>query len=83
KIRIEYHYDKSIIIEHTQIDTNNQQAIKLIIFPEKINSANKLFQHKTTHNSTRGIYTQMQQNYIQDKNCELIYLNEKYKINET
>ncbi|MBK2164186.1 aminodeoxychorismate synthase component I [Francisella tularensis] len=83
KIRIEYHYDKSIIIEHTQIDTTNQQAIKLIICPEKINSANKLFQHKTTHNSTRGFYTQMHQKYIQDKNCELIYLNEKDNITET
>ncbi|EDZ91306.1 aminodeoxychorismate synthase component I [Francisella tularensis] len=83
KIRMEYHYDKSIIIEHTQIDTTNQQDIKLIICPEKINSANKLFQHKTTHNSTRGFYTQMHHKYIQDKNCELIYLNEKDNITET
>ncbi|OIN83267.1 aminodeoxychorismate synthase component I [Francisella sp. TX07-6608] len=83
KIRIEYHYDKSIIIEHTQIDITNQQDIKLIICPEKINSANKLFQHKTTHNSTRGFYTQMHHKYIQDKNCELIYLNEKDNITET
>ena len=84
KICVEYHYDKSIIIEHTQIDTTKQRPIKLVVCPEKINSANKLFQHKTTHNSTRGFYTQMHQKYInQDKNCELIYLNEKDNITET
>lgn len=35
KIRLEYHYDKSINIEHTEINTTNQQAIKLIVCPEK------------------------------------------------
>lgn len=84
KIRVEYRYDRSIIIEHTQIDTTKQQLIKLVVCPKKINSANKLFQHKTTHNSTRGFYIQMHQKYInQDKNCELIYLNEKDNITET
>lgn len=84
KIRVEYHYNKSIIIEHAQIDTTKQQPIKLLVCPEKINSANKLFQHKTTHNSTRGFYAQMHQKYInQDKNYELIYINEKDNITET
>ncbi|APC91582.1 MULTISPECIES: chorismate-binding protein [Francisella] len=84
KIRVEYHYDKSITIEHTQIDTTKQQLIKLVVCPEKTNSANKLFQHKTTHNSTRGFYTKMHKKYInQDKNCELIFLNEKNNITET
>ncbi|MBK2026022.1 bifunctional chorismate-binding protein/class IV aminotransferase [Francisella philomiragia] len=83
KIRLEYHYDKSINIEHTKINTTNQQAIKLKICPEKINSANKLFQHKTTHSLTRGFYTQMHHKYIHEDNCELIYLNEKDNITET
>ncbi|MBK2258775.1 aminodeoxychorismate synthase component I [Francisella philomiragia] len=83
KIRLEYHYDKSINIKHTKINTTNQQAIKLKICPEKINSANKLFQHKTTHSSTRGFYTQMHHKYIHEDNCELIYLNEKDNITET
>ncbi|AJI75792.1 aminodeoxychorismate synthase, component I [Francisella philomiragia subsp. philomiragia ATCC 25015] len=83
KIRLEYHYDKSINIEHTEINTTDQQAIKLKICPEKINSANKLFQHKTTHSSTRGFYTQMHHKYIHEDNCELIYLNEKDNITET
>ncbi|MBK2095079.1 chorismate-binding protein [Francisella philomiragia] len=83
KIRLEYHYDKSINIEHTEINTTEQQAIKLKICPEKINSANKLFQHKTTHSSTRGFYTQMHHKYIHEDNCELIYLNEKDNITET
>ncbi|QWU98489.1 bifunctional chorismate-binding protein/class IV aminotransferase [Francisella salimarina] len=83
KIRLEYHYDKSINIEHTEINTTDQQTIKLKICPEKINSANKLFQHKTTHSSTRGFYTQMHHKYIHEDNCELIYLNEKDNITET
>ena len=83
KIRLEYHYNKSIVIEHIQIDTIKQQAIKLIVCPEKINSVNKLFQHKTTHSSTRGFYTQMHHKYIKEKNCELIYLNENDNITET
>ncbi|MEY8702042.1 chorismate-binding protein [Francisella philomiragia] len=83
KIRLEYHYDKSINIEHTEINTTEQQAIKLKICPEKINSANKLFQHKTTHSSTRGFYNQMHHKYIHEDNCELIYLNEKDNITET
>ncbi|MEY8714467.1 aminodeoxychorismate synthase component I [Francisella philomiragia] len=82
KIRLEYHYDKSINIEHTEINTTDQQAIKLKICPDKINSANKLFQHKTTHSSIRGFYTQMHHKYIHDDNCELIYLNEKDNITE-
>ncbi|MDE4994833.1 chloroperoxidase, partial [Francisella tularensis subsp. holarctica] len=76
-------YDKYISMEHTQIDTTNLQAIKLLICPEKLYSANKLFQQKTTHNSTRGLYTHLHQKYIQDKNCQHIYLNEKENITET
>ncbi|WP_150467379.1 bifunctional anthranilate synthase component I family protein/class IV aminotransferase [Francisella sp. SYW-9] len=84
KIRLEYNYDKSFIIEHNHIDTGVTKPIKLIICPEKIDSKNKLFQYKTTHSSTRGFYTQMHDKYIAiETGCELIFLNEKNCITET
>lgn len=84
KIRLEYDYDGSIKIEHSQIETSNKQPVKLRVCPERINSKNKLFQYKSTHSSTRGFYTQMHNKYIAaDKSCELIFLNEKNNITET
>ncbi|BCD91115.1 aminodeoxychorismate synthase, component I [Francisella halioticida] len=84
KIRLEYSYDKSLIIEHSQIDTNIKQSVKLIVCPERVDSKNKLFQYKTTHNSTRGFYTQMHNKYINTKNdYELIFLNENDYVTET
>ncbi|QIW10119.1 chorismate-binding protein [Francisella sp. LA112445] len=84
KIRLECNYDKSFIIEHNHIDTRVIKPIKLIICPEKINSKYKLFQYKTTHDSTRGFYTQMHSKYIAtETDCELIFLNENNYITET
>lgn len=84
KIRLEYSYDKSLIIEHNQIDSGSIESIKLIVCPEKIDSKNKLFKYKTTHYSTRGFYTQMHNKYItSQKDVELIYLNENNYITET
>ncbi|MED7818869.1 MULTISPECIES: aminodeoxychorismate synthase component I [unclassified Francisella] len=84
KVRLEYNYDRSIIIEHSHIDTSFIGPVKLIVCPEKINSKNKLFQYKTTHDSTRGFYTQMHNKYIATKkNSELIFLNENDYITET
>ncbi|MGQ4002016.1 bifunctional anthranilate synthase component I family protein/class IV aminotransferase [Francisellaceae bacterium CB299] len=84
KIRLEYRYDNSVEICHTEIDNTKIEAVKLIISPEKIDSTNKLFRYKTTHDSTRGFYTEMHNKYIaSQENKELLFLNEFGNITET
>lgn len=84
KLRLEYNYSQEFKIEHFEIAEQENQIIKLQICPQKINSANKLFNYKTTDSSTRGFYTQMQQKYIQDdKFKELIYFNQDDYVTET
>ena len=84
KIRLKYHYNKNIKISHTMIDSSNIKPIKLIISPEKIDSKNKLFRYKTTHDFTRGFYTKMHNKYISNQeDKELLFLNEFGNITET
>ena len=66
------------------IDSSNIKPIKLIISPEKIDSKNKLFRYKTTHDFTRGFYTKMHNKYISNQeDKELLFLNEFGNITET
>lgn len=84
KIRLEYQYNQDVTIEHIEINSNNKQRILLQICPEKINSKNQLFNHKTTHNSSRGFYTRMYNKYIvNQENKELLFINEFGNITET
>ena len=84
KIRLEYQYNQDVTIEHIEINSNNKQRILLQICPEKINSKNQLFNHKTTHNSSRGFYTKMHNKHIgNQENRELLFVNEFGNITET
>ena len=84
KIRLEYGYNHDVIIEHIEIDTSNKRQCLLQICPEKINSNNSLFKHKTTHNSSRGFYTKMHNKYIgNQENKELLFVNQFGNITET
>lgn len=84
KIRIEYSYDKKLLITDSQIDNTNKNLVKLIVCREKVNSSNFMFRYKTTHTSTRGLYTKMHNKYIgNEDNKELVFVNEQNNITET
>ncbi|QLE78416.1 aminodeoxychorismate synthase component I [Francisella sp. Scap27] len=84
KIRLEYLYDKKILITDSQIDNTNKKLVKLTVCPEKIDSNNFMFRYKTTHISTRGFYTDMHNKYIgKEDNKELVFVNEQDNITET
>ncbi|WP_192482990.1 MULTISPECIES: aminodeoxychorismate synthase component I [Cysteiniphilum] len=84
KLRVAVDYHGLFTITHQQLEqSHTTYHIELFICPEKIDSNNPLWQHKTDDHSTRGFYTQKHSQYIADKpNCELIFFNEQHHLTE-
>ena len=71
-------------MEHQLIDNESNQVVQLKICPYKIDPSNPLWQHKTTHRSTRGFYNQMHQRFIgKREHRELLFINHHNHITET
>ncbi|WP_440615626.1 aminodeoxychorismate synthase component I [Cysteiniphilum sp. 6C5] len=84
KLRVSTDYNGRSTISHQLLEqVSKAHCIELFICPEKIDSNNPLWQHKTDDHSTRGFYTQKHSQYIADKpNCELIFFNEQNHLTE-
>ncbi|WP_018299069.1 aminodeoxychorismate synthase component I [Fangia hongkongensis] len=83
KIRLQLQNNADATITHQRLIADSLQFVKTKLCPEKIQSDNILWQHKTTHPSTRGFYQKMHDKYTSnDENMELLYVNEQGHISE-
>ncbi len=85
KIRLKIDYRGAFEITHQQLlIEKTSKEIELFICPEIIDSANPLWQHKTTDQSTRGFYTNTHGKYLGNKtHTELIFSNQLNHITES